>query len=267
MVKDSVYNDGTYIKFNPTLHAEDSKYKMAYIAKLLERVDWDGSVINILDIGGGAGELGKYVCEWFVSNGCAVNASVLDVAEEMINIQKEHNPYIKKTYLGSLDELGEERFDLVLMIDVIEHIESCEQFAADLNNHASYIVYNIPIEINLVDILRNIAMNKRYYQAQTESLGQGHFFSIRSAVRFISRYHEPIGTLFSEYALYVLTSPHEDYVNQRKVQIRKIELMISVAIQKILPWLAPYLVQGSLFSLVKSKTEMGNADEHGTVKK
>lgn len=250
---DSIYSDGTYTRLNPTLHAEDSAYKMSYIEKLLDKVEWNRSGVRILDVGGGAGVLGRLVCDWFVAHGYTVSASALDVAEEMIDVQKKNNPYISKAYVGNLEELGEEKFDLALMIDVIEHIENCEQFADRLNNYSSYIVYNIPTEINLADTLRNIAMRKRYYPLQTESLGHVHFFSANSAARFVARHHETTRTIFAEYALYVLTSPHPDYVNQRKRRIRRIELMISVAIQKLLPRFSPYLVQGSLFCLSKSK--------------
>lgn len=253
MSRDTIYSDGTYTKLNPTLHAEDSVYKMSYVIKLLEKVEWNRSGVKILDIGGGAGELGKLVCDWFAANGYTVFMSALDVAEEMINVQKNNNPCIKKTYVGDIEKLGEEQFDLVLMIDVIEHIEDCEQFADRLNNYATYIIYNIPTEINLIDTLRDIAMCKRYYPLQTKSLGHVHFFSANSAARFVASHHKKIRTIFAEYTLYVLTSPHLSYVNQRKRFIRRIELMISVAIQKLLPRLAPHIVQGSLFCLAKSK--------------
>jgi len=253
MDRNTIYSDGTYLTLNPTLHVEDSEYKMSYIAKLLEKVEWNRPEVRILDIGGGAGELGKLVCDWFVVNGYTVYASGLDIAEEMINVQKKNNPYIIKSYVGNLEELGEDRFDLVLMIDVIEHIENCEQFADKLNNHTKYIIYNIPTEINLVDMMRNLAMRKRYYALQTASLGHVHFFSANSAAGFIARHHETVKSIFAEYALYVLTSPHQNYVNQRKRRIRKIELVVSVVIQKLIPGLAPYLVQGSMFFLSKSK--------------
>jgi len=226
---------------------------MSYVARLLENVEWNHSEINILDIGGGAGLLGKFVCEWFENRGYRVFAAALDLSEEMLEIQKRNNPYIKSIYHGDIVLLGEEVFDLVLMIDVIEHIENCEQFADNLNKYTEFIIYNIPVEINLVDTLRNIAMQKRYYKIQTESLGHIHFFSVQSAVRFIARHHEVLKTLFAGYASYFLFSPYPDYVNQRKRLIRKIELILSSFIEKVTPFLAPYCVQGSLFCLVKSK--------------
>lgn len=253
MDNDSIYSDGTYAKFNPTLHVEDSAYKMSYIENLLKNIEWNQTAVSILDIGGGAGELGRMVCDWFVANGYTVSMSALDIANEMIDVQKINNPYIKETYVGNLELLGDKKFDLVLMIDVIEHIENCDQFADRLNNHSRYIVYNIPTEINLVDILRNIAMCKRYYSLQTESLGHVHFFSVNSAAKFVALHHELVKTIFSKYALYVLTSTHSDYVNQRRIRIRRIELIISVMIQKLLPSFAPYIIQGSLFCLSKSK--------------
>jgi hypothetical protein len=226
---------------------------MYYLARLFETIDCKQAHIKILDVGGGAGILGMLVCEWFVARGHAVSASVLDISEQIVNTQKKNNPYITTCYIGELEQLGDNRFDLALMIDVIEHIESYEQFAAKLNKYAINIAYNIPIEINLFDVLRNFAMHKRYYQLQSESLGHLHFFSALSAARFIRRYHEMVVSIHPEYALHILTSSCQDYVNQRKRLYRKIELIISVALQKLVPWLAPYIIQGSVFYLAKSK--------------
>jgi len=248
-----IYSDGTYISSNPSLHAEDSAYKMSYVVKLLEKVSLNRSQINILDIGGGAGLLGKFVCEWFVNRGYTVSAHALDLSEEMLELQKTNNPHIEKTFIGDIAQLGEEVFDLVLMIDVIEHIENCEQFAHNLNKYTKYIIYNIPIEINFFDSLRNIAMRNRYYQIQTESLGHIHFFSSQTAALFVKHHHKVIKKFFAGYASHFLLSSYPDYICQRKKLIRKIELIISDLLQKIMPFIARYCVQGSLFVLAQSK--------------
>jgi len=253
MNNDIIYTDGKYIASNPSLHAEDSEYKMFYIAKLLEKVEWNCPWIKILDIGGGAGLLGKFVCEWFLNHGYTISAYALDLSGEMLEIQKNNNPHIEKTYIGDIELLGGEVFDLVLMIDVIEHIEKCDQFAYNLNKIAKFIVYNIPTEINMFDSLRNVVMRKRYYSIQTESLGHIHFFSVKTAVAFAKRHHDVKFAIFAEYALYVLFSPYREYLVQRKRLIRRIELIVSVIFQKIFPFFAPYCVQGSLFILVQSK--------------
>lgn len=253
MKNDNIYSDGTYIASNPSLHAEDSEFKMSYVAQLLEKVDWNRTRINILDIGGGAGILGKFVCEWFIKRGYTVSVHALDLSREMLEVQKKNNPYLEKISAGEITLLGEEFFDLILMIDVIEHIEKCDQFAYNLNKIAKFIVYNIPTEINMFDSLRNVVMRKRYYSIQTESLGHIHFFSVKTAVAFAKRHHDVKFAIFAEYALYVLFSPYREYLVQRKRLIRRIELIVSVIFQKIFPFFAPYCVQGSLFILVQSK--------------
>jgi len=253
MKNDNIYSDGTYIASNPSLHAEDSEFKMSYVAQLLEKVDWNRTRINILDIGGGAGILGKFVCEWFIKRGYTVSVHALDLSREMLEVQKKNNPYLEKISAGEITLLGEEFFDLILMIDVIEHIEDCHQFAADLNKYAHYIIYNIPIEINLMDVLRNIAMRNRHYQIQTESLGHIHFFSAKTATEFVDKHHKVVQKIFAGYAIYYLFSSYTNYVNQRKNLLRKIELVISAVIQKVIPFFAPYCIQGTLFFLARTK--------------
>ena len=45
-----IYQDGTYIDNNPSLHREDSEYKSRYIRTLLEGLRFDGSPIRVLDM-------------------------------------------------------------------------------------------------------------------------------------------------------------------------------------------------------------------------
>lgn len=49
----NIYQDGTYLEKNPSLHEEDSEYKFAYIRELLQDVRPEGGRFRVLDIGGG----------------------------------------------------------------------------------------------------------------------------------------------------------------------------------------------------------------------
>ncbi len=246
---DDIYNDGTYISQNPSLHEEDSEYKFVYIKTLLEEMRFAGEKISILDVGGGSGMLGLMVCEYFAGKGLNVAFTALDLSSDMLAIQKKQNPYITRTVNLPLESLRGERFDLALMIDVIEHIPEKDIAARQLNGLARYVIYNIPTEINLFDLLRNIYLKGNYYRQQTASLGHVHFFSKPSALDFIRSRHRLLKWTFPDYCSHVLTSPHGDYEVQRKNRLRFAELVVSRFIFKYCRFLAPYLVQGSVFCL------------------
>ncbi|WP_165922990.1 class I SAM-dependent methyltransferase [Sulfurirhabdus autotrophica] len=249
----SIYSDGTYIEHNPSLHQEDSAYKMTYLESLLETIEWPKGLIRILDVGGGAGILGWLVCEWFHQHGYTVECWALDLSEEMLALQRAHNPYITETRLGGMEQLGNQDFDLALVIDVIEHVPEHHLFSEALNRRAKYILYNIPIEQNLFDVLRNLYMRGRYYALQTKSLGHVHFFTPGAAKAFVRVHHQLLGTRFSHFAMHLLTTDHPAYKIQLQHRLRYVELKLSAWIRRWLCSLAPWLVQGSLFILARRK--------------
>ena len=138
-----IYNDDSYIEKNPTLHTEDSEFKFQNIKRFLSSVQVKNNRIKILDIGGGAGMIGKLVLDYFLENGIVVKFHSLDLSTRMLKIQLKNNPLINKIINCSIDECPESNYDLVLMIDVIEHTEGKEYTAKILNKLGKNIIYNI----------------------------------------------------------------------------------------------------------------------------
>lgn len=252
MIMRDLYTDGTYIKQNPTLHVEDSEYKFFYIKQLLDEIKPKNNHIKILDIGGGAGIIGLKVCEYFLKMGTEISFYALDLSKEMLEIQRKNNPYICEIINEPLESLdSNQHFDLILMIDVIEHIPDKDKIANQINNISEYVVYNIPIEINLVDLMRNIKGN--YYKGQTATIGHIHFFSFRSLKKFISKHHQTLKWLFPAYHTHILTTECSNYSKQRSSTFRLLELKVCRFIYNNFKIIAPYLITGSLFLLAKKR--------------
>jgi SAM-dependent methyltransferase len=254
MKPDSIYDDGTYAEHNPTLHEEDSSYKMRYLAELLEETGgaWPPHV-RILDVGGGAGVLGRLVCEWFVLRGHDVTCVAVDVSADMLARQRRNNPYLQATHLGDLATLRGGGFDLALAIDVVEHLEVPDEFARRLNDVTRFVLYNIPTERNLSDWLRNVCLRGRYYDAQRACLGHLHFFSPAAAKAFVRRHHVLLAARFPAFARHVLETNHPSYDVQRQHRLRRLELTLSAAIRDVLGHAAAWLIQGSFFMLARAR--------------
>ena len=58
-----IYNDNSYLEKNPSLHTEDSEFKFQNIKRFLSSIEVKNNRIKILDIGGGAGIIGKLVLD------------------------------------------------------------------------------------------------------------------------------------------------------------------------------------------------------------
>ena len=255
----AIYNDQSYIANNPELHREDSAFKFEQIEKLLEHVQIHANKIKILDVGGGAGVIGGMVADYFKREGIDVELVALDLSTQMLAIQCQCNPQIVRSWNCSVLDCPEEGFDLVLMIDVIEHIPEKDIVAERLNEIGNNIIYNIPIQINVVDLLRNAVNRGRYYPEQTRLIGHVHFFAYAFARKFVDRHHHRISTFFKPYCFMMLESCHPRYVELRKSRTRLAEVKLSCWIAKYLTWLAPWIVQGSMFALVATKRAIAQA--------
>lgn len=255
MTAGGMYDDGAYLDRNPTLHVEDSAYKMRYFAQLLATVDvaaWPPTV-RVLDVGGGAGVLGRLVCEWFRARGHEVACVAVDLSPEMLAGQRRNNPYIQQTHCGELPTLAAGRFDVALLVDVIEHVEHREAMARHVNAVADWVLYNIPIERNLCDWLRDRYLRRRYYAGQTATLGHLHFFSPAGAKAWVRAHHALLAVRIPAFAAHVLETDHPSYRAQRGNPRRRVELVLSVWIHRLFGGLAPWLIQGSLFMLARTR--------------
>jgi len=250
-----IYNDDSYIINNPTLHSEDSEFKFNNVLKFLNLIEIKEKKIKILDVGGGAGLIGMMVMEYYAKKDIIVTLHSLDLSLKMLKTQKQNNPKIKKLINCSIEECEELNYDLVLMIDVIEHIPNKSISAKTLNRLSKNIIYNIPIEINLFDYARNISLLFRYYKNQKKTLGHVHFFSFKSATEFLKKHHNISESYFNPYCFYFRDSDFRDYVNLRKNILRKIEINISCWIYSKMGQFSKYLIQGSNYSLVKTKNQ------------
>lgn len=252
--KEDIFNEQTYIKHNPTLGYEDVDYKFSYIQQLLNELTFNKQEISVLDVGGGGGFLGKVIVEYFMSQGIKVKFYALDVSLKMLEIQKSNNPYMTDVFNCYLDELEiDTPFDLLLMIDVIEHIPDKDAASRKIQQISDYALYNIPTEVNLMALLKNIYMKNNYYKMQRDSLGHLHFFTHRTAYNHFSKFFTPIKYLFPNYAYHILYTDTTGFDVQRSNTLRRYELIISVFLYKYFKFLAPYLLDGSLFIVGKSK--------------
>lgn len=255
IVEDS-FNEQTYIKHNATLAYEDVEYKFYYIKSLLDSVEIKNNEVFLLDVGGGGGFLGKKIAEYFIQKEIKVHFYALDVSSKMLEIQQHNNPYITDVYNCYLEDLEEKKmFDIVFMIDVIEHIPNKNSASKKISSISKYALYNIPTEINLFDLLKNILMKNRYYKIQGTTLGHVHFLSYFGAKNHFKKFFTPIKWVFPNYAEHILYSNTNEFDSQRNNKFRRFELICSDIVYKYLRIFAPLINQGSLFILGISKNE------------
>jgi len=164
--------NGEYLKVHPLWHIEDSLWKAKQIMKMLSR---NRDLLNpktIAEIGCGAGEI---LNQLSLSMSDDISFTGYDISNDAINLAKQREKERLEFKLGNLLEINE-KFDLLLMIDVFEHVDDYLGFLKLSKSKAKNTIFHIPLDISVQAILRNKLMYKR-----TRS-GHLHYFTKDTAI-------------------------------------------------------------------------------------
>jgi ubiquinone/menaquinone biosynthesis C-methylase UbiE len=147
----NLYETNEYLKNNPSLHIDDSPYKINIIIPLIDKFigQINSSEINILDVGSGAGLILKGITDYIRSKySMKVNKYLLDLSPGMIDYQRNVNPDFQKALNEDvcLTTLSNKEIDLVLMIDVLEHIPEPKNALSEIKRISNYAIFKVPLE-------------------------------------------------------------------------------------------------------------------------
>lgn len=153
-----------YLSENPTWHVEDSPWKAQQIFKLIDRNKLEFR--NICEVGCGVGEIlnqlsnkipdGKFI-------GYEISPDAYAVASKL---DKVNLKFINHDFLNTSD-----LYDLLLVIDVVEHVRDYFGFLSNLKTRATYKIFHFPIDMTVYSLVRNTTLRDR------SKLGHLHYFS------------------------------------------------------------------------------------------
>lgn len=167
-----IYTSGEYLNLtDKTWHSEDSKWKARQISKLLKKNKIEAE--NVVDIGCGAGRILFELYETGICKGARFSG--YDISPQAISLcpqgQKENLAYYCQDFLQT-----EESADLLMAIDVFEHVPDYLGFLETCRKKARLKVYHIPLDLHVSALLRNSFLNTR------KDLGHLHYFTADSAL-------------------------------------------------------------------------------------
>jgi cyclopropane fatty-acyl-phospholipid synthase-like methyltransferase len=163
-----IYKDGTYLKNNPTWDAEDSTFKANKILKLLS--NHKIPLNSICEVGCGSGEILVQL-----SNNLSSNTKFFgfDISAHAINIaKKKETEQIKFELKDFTDVTLNQQFDLILIMDVIEHVEDYFKFLRALSTKSRYKIFHIPIDMCAWSLFR-----EKMLIESKEKVGHIHVFT------------------------------------------------------------------------------------------
>lgn len=159
-----------YLESNPTWHVEDSPWKARQILKILDRNGLYPK--TVAELGCGAGEI---LNQLYAAMPMSVMFSGFDISPDGIRLANEKTKERLNFYLSGLPE-DACRFDLLLLIDVLEHVPDYLGFLSQCKGKASYTIFHIPLDISAQAVLRDKLMKKR------KSVGHLHYFTKDTAL-------------------------------------------------------------------------------------
>ena len=166
---EQTYLDGTYLERVPSWHAGGSPWKAEHCKILLAELGVQPA--SICDVGCGAGGVLAALRDTYPS----AELSGFDISPMALGLARQSYPDIGFT---EGEVVG--RYDLMLVMDVIEHVEDCFGFTRGLREHADLVLFNIPLELTCLGLLRNVLMAHRH------ALGHIHYFTRQTALALLA---------------------------------------------------------------------------------
>jgi SAM-dependent methyltransferase len=163
----SRYVDGEYLQRNPGWHSDDSPWKAEHILKMIARNSL--APRTIAEVGCGAGEILRRVQAGL---GPDVRLVGFDVSPQALALCSPKANERLRFELGTLEAQGDVTFDLLLLIDVVEHVENCAQFLRDMRTRARHVILHIPLDLSAQGVLREEPLI-----ATRRQVGHIHYFT------------------------------------------------------------------------------------------
>jgi len=146
---ESRYLDSSYLKQNPDWDRSDAPWKAFHVLKILQ--DNNIAVQRVCELGCGSGDILASISKKLPS----VTAVGFDISPHLKKFWKEHseNEHLQFVH-GDFSKINTEVFDLMLMLDVFEHVRDPFTFLEDARNFARFFVFHIPLDLSASSVAR-----------------------------------------------------------------------------------------------------------------
>ena len=171
-----LYTSGEYAAKNPAWHIEHSPWKARQVMKMLKKNDLKPQ--RIVEIGCGVGGILETLRNELAPHPDCVG---YEISPQAFDLAKNRGKEGLDFRLGS-PALGEEKFELALAMDVLEHVEDYLGFTRSLKSLARWKILHIPLDLCVVSLARPI-----YLKMAREHVGHLHYFTLETALASVEQ--------------------------------------------------------------------------------
>jgi SAM-dependent methyltransferase len=173
MLNQALYVDGEYLAKNPGWHVEESAWKARQVVRALRQNDIAPK--TICDVGCGVGEVLRQL-QASLDGDCRFWG--YDISPQAIYLAQDRASETIRFELGDFGRETEQCFDLILVLDVIEHLPDYFGFLQRLKARSRYKIFHIPLDLSVQTVFRKNALLKR-----RDMYEHIHYFTKDTALR------------------------------------------------------------------------------------
>ena len=163
---DDLYIGGEYLKNKPTWDEEDSVFKAEWIYNLYKKNNLEPG--DVVEVGCGAGGILEELSK---KDPGIKNLTGFDISPQAINLAKSKEN--GKVQFFNKDFTEEQlNSNLLLVIDVVEHVDDYYNFLRKLVNRGDHFIFHIPLDLCCRTILKPHVLLQ-----QRNSVGHIHYFT------------------------------------------------------------------------------------------
>jgi SAM-dependent methyltransferase len=176
-VESAIYRDGSYLKNNPSWHIEESPFKVRQIRRMLKQRNLAPK--TVCDVGCGAGlvlaELRPHLPSDCVCWGYDVSPVALTMSA------KHGNDNLRFRLCDIRKDECDAFFDLLLMLDVFEHVEDYMGLVRSVRSKAKQKLFHIPLDLSVQAVMRRNGLLRR-----RDNHAHLHYFTKETALRTLT---------------------------------------------------------------------------------
>ncbi len=169
-----IYINGDYLSKNPLWHADESPWKVREILRMLRRKRLNPR--TICEVGCGAGEnlhlLQKNLDPDCVFQGYEISPQAFEMCKPKQN-ERLH------FYLADFTQEHDASYDLILLMDVVEHLEDYFTFLRNIHPKSRYKIIQLPLDLSVRSVLLGEVNQFR------QQYGHLHYFTKELALQML----------------------------------------------------------------------------------
>jgi len=169
------YTDGDYLKNNPSWDVEDAPWKADLIFRMMEKHQIQPA--TICEVGCGCGEILHQLQKKMPAS---TRLTGYEISPQAIELCKERSNERLQFYLKNYCDEEENSCDIILLIDVIEHLEDYFRFLRDIKPKSPLKILHIPLEMFVLAVFY-----QQFLLGQRRKVGHLHYFSRDLALQML----------------------------------------------------------------------------------